>query len=79
MAFHELPLNVSLMDLTCYMEKDAKNNNIKKMVKQELKGPLKDILGYTEEEVVYFNFCSDAHSSNFDVGLALLFATILST
>lgn len=47
-------------------------NNIK-MVKQALKGPLMGILGYTEDQVVYYNFSNHVHSFTFAVraGIAL--------
>lgn len=47
-AFHLPTPNVSIIDLTCYLEKAAKYEDIKKVVKQGSQGPLKDILGYNE-------------------------------
>nr|KAF6433869.1 hypothetical protein HJG59_008919 [Molossus molossus] len=44
--------NVSVVDLTCCLEKAAKYNDIKKVVQQASEGPLKGILGYTENQVV---------------------------
>ncbi|EGW03833.1 Glyceraldehyde-3-phosphate dehydrogenase [Cricetulus griseus] len=52
MAFHMLTPNVSNMDRACHLEKAVRYNDIKKVVKQEVKGPLKSILGYTEEQIV---------------------------
>jgi glyceraldehyde 3-phosphate dehydrogenase len=40
--------NVSIVDLTCHLEKPAKYDDIHTVVKQASKGALKDILGYTE-------------------------------
>jgi glyceraldehyde 3-phosphate dehydrogenase len=41
--------NVSVVDLMCHQEKPAKYDDNKKVVKQASKGPLKGILGYTED------------------------------
>jgi glyceraldehyde 3-phosphate dehydrogenase len=73
MTFHVPTQNLSVVDLTCSLEKPAKYDDNKKMVKQVSKGPLKGILGYTEDEVVSCDTNSNSHSSTFDavVGIAL--------
>ncbi|EGV91701.1 Glyceraldehyde-3-phosphate dehydrogenase [Cricetulus griseus] len=68
MAFHVPTPNVSTEDLTCHLEKAAKYEDIKKVVKQASEGPLKDILGYIEDQVISFDFNSDSYSATFDVG-----------
>ena len=52
----------------CFLPCQAKYDEIKKVVKQASEGPLKGILGYTEDQVVSCDFNSDSHSYTFDVG-----------
>uniref|UniRef100_A0A8C5XFG5 glyceraldehyde-3-phosphate dehydrogenase (phosphorylating) n=1 Tax=Microcebus murinus TaxID=30608 RepID=A0A8C5XFG5_MICMU len=48
MAFRVPTVNVSVVDLTCHLEKPAKYDDIKKVVKQVADSPLKGILDYTD-------------------------------
>jgi len=66
MAFRVPVANVSVVDLTVRLAKPATYQAIKDKVKEAAAGPLKGILGYTEDEVVSSDFIGDTHSSIFD-------------
>ncbi|MDR1153613.1 MAG: type I glyceraldehyde-3-phosphate dehydrogenase [Bacteroidales bacterium] len=59
-------LDVSVVDLTCRLEKSASYDEIKAAVKKASENELKGILGYTEDEVVSSDFVGDARTSIFD-------------
>ena len=73
MAFRVPTMDVSVVDLTCRLEKAASYEEIKAAVKKASENELKGILGYTEEEVVSSDFIHDARTSIFDAkaGIAL--------
>jgi glyceraldehyde 3-phosphate dehydrogenase len=66
-------LCVSVVDLTCRIEKAATYDEIKAAVKKAADGELKGILGYTEDEVVSSDFIHEPRTSVFDAkaGIAL--------
>ena len=65
--------DVSIVDLTCRLEKPTTYEEIKKTVKAASEeGPLKGFLGYTEEQVVSSDFINDPHSSIFDAGAGIM-------
>ncbi|NP_001080567.1 glyceraldehyde-3-phosphate dehydrogenase [Xenopus laevis] len=73
MAFRVPTPNVSVVDLTCRLQKPAKYDDIKAAIKTASEGPMKGILGYTQDQVVSTDFNGDTHSSIFDAdaGIAL--------
>jgi len=73
MSFRVPTSDVSVVDLTCELEREAGYDEIKAEMKAQSQGALKGILGYTEDEVVATDFRGDAHSSIFDAkaGIAL--------
>ncbi|KAH9450788.1 hypothetical protein MJO28_009773 [Puccinia striiformis f. sp. tritici] len=66
MAFRVPTADVSVVDLTVRIEKPATYEEIKATIKAASEGPLKGILGYTDEDLVSTDFIGDSHSSIFD-------------
>lgn len=73
MAFRVPTPNVSVVDLTCRIEKGASYDEIKAEVKRASENELKGILGYTEDAVVSTDFLGETCTSFFDAnaGIAL--------
>lgn len=73
MSFRVPTLDVSVVDLTCRLEKAASYEDIKNAVKKAADGELKGILGYTEDDVVSTDFVHESRTSVFDAkaGIAL--------
>jgi glyceraldehyde 3-phosphate dehydrogenase len=71
MAFRVPTADVSVVDLTCKLAKEATYDEIKAAVKEAADGPLKGYLGYTEDQVVSSDFIGDCHSSIFDAAAGI--------
>lgn len=67
MAFRVPVADVSVVDLTCKLAKPAKYDDIVAAIRAAAEGPMKGILGVTDDEVVSQDFCDDKRSSIFDV------------
>ncbi|ASB48212.1 type I glyceraldehyde-3-phosphate dehydrogenase [Alkalitalea saponilacus] len=66
MAFRVPTPNVSVVDLTCRLEKGASYADICAAMKAASEGELKGVLGYTEEAVVSNDFLGEVKTSVFD-------------
>ena len=66
MSFRVPTLDVSVVDLTCRLEKAATYDEICAALKAASEGELKGILGYTADDVVSSDFIGDARTSIFD-------------
>ena len=66
MAFRVPTIDVSVVDLTCRLEKSCTYEEIKQVVKKASVGKYKGIIGYVDEEVVSSDFIGDERSSIFD-------------
>ncbi|MFI3277708.1 MAG: type I glyceraldehyde-3-phosphate dehydrogenase [Rikenellaceae bacterium] len=73
MAFRVPTLDVSVVDLTCRLEKGASYEEIKAAVKAASENEMAGILGYTEDAVVSTDFTGEVRTSVFDAdaGIAL--------
>merc|ERR1711976_801963 len=71
MAFRVPTPDVSVVDLTCRLEKGAKYDDIVAAIKEAADGEMKGVLAYTDEEVVSTDFVSCKDSSIFDIGAGI--------
>jgi glyceraldehyde 3-phosphate dehydrogenase len=71
MAFRVPTADVSVVDLTFKTAKATSYKDICAAMKSASEGPMKGILGYTDEEVVSSDFITDARSSIFDAGAGI--------
>lgn len=63
--------DVSVVDLTFRTDKPTRYEAICSAMKQAAAGPMKGVLGYTEDPVVSTDFQGDPHSSIFDAGAGI--------
>jgi glyceraldehyde 3-phosphate dehydrogenase len=73
MSFRVPVVNVSVVDLTCRLSKGASYEEICAALKAASEGPMKGILGYSNEDIVSSDLIGNTHSSIFDekAGIAL--------
>jgi glyceraldehyde 3-phosphate dehydrogenase len=73
MAFRVPTSDVSVVDLTVELQKPAKYEEICAAMKAASEGPMKGVLGYTEDKVVATDFRGESCTSVFDAeaGIAL--------
>ena len=73
MAFRVPTSDVSVVDLTVELDKDASYEEICDAMKKASEGPMKGILGYTDQKVVSTDFRGESCTSIFDAeaGMAL--------
>ena len=64
--------DVSVVDLTCRLEKAATYEDIKNAVKKASENELKGILGYTEDAVVSTDFLDEKRTSVFDANAGIM-------
>ena len=71
MSFRIPTIDVSVVDLTCRLDKGASYDDIKAAMKNASEGELKGVLGYTEDEVVSSDFIGEELTSVFDAGAGI--------
>ena len=71
MAFRIPTSNVSVVDLTCRLEKGASYEEICAAMKEASEGELKGVLAYTEDAVVSSDFMGELCTSIFDAGAGI--------
>ena len=71
MAFRVPTSDVSVVDLTVELEKEATYEQICAAMKAASEGEMKGVLGYTNESVVSTDFRGNSHPSIFDAGAGI--------
>ncbi|GFR81679.1 glyceraldehyde-3-phosphate dehydrogenase-like [Elysia marginata] len=66
MAFRVPTANVSVVDLTCRLQKGASYELIKSLMKAASEGDMNGIIGYTDEDIVSSDVNGQTYSSLFD-------------
>lgn len=72
MSFRVPTLDVSVVDLTCRLEKSTSYEEICKAVRDASENEMKGILGYTEDAVVSSDFYTDERTSIFDAKAGIM-------
>ncbi len=71
MAFRVPTVDVSVVDLTCRLEKSATFEEVKAAMKHASENEMKGVLGYTEEGVVSQDFVGESRTSVFDANASI--------
>jgi len=71
MAFRVPTADVSVVDLTVRLKKPASYEAIKAAMKAAAEGPMKGVLGYTEDAVVSQDFVGESCTSTFDANAGI--------
>ena len=71
MSFRVPVSDVSVVDLTCELERGASYGDICAAVKRASEGSLKGVLSYTDEEVVSTDLRGESHPCIFDAQAGL--------
>merc|ERR1712060_126083 len=70
-AFRVPTPDVSVVDLTCRLQKPATYKDIVDKIKEAAAGPMKGVLDWTDEEVVSTDFVTCKASSIFDINAGI--------
>lgn len=72
MSFHVPTVNVSVVDLTCRLEKATNLEEITAAIKKASLNEMKGILTFFDEPLVSTDFIGDSHTSIFDVNASIM-------
>jgi glyceraldehyde 3-phosphate dehydrogenase len=72
MAFRVPTIDVSVVDLTCKIEKSTTYEEICAVIKAKSEGEMKGFLGYSDEPLVSTDFEGDMRSSIFDADAGIM-------